>query len=144
MAPFSVSFAGLPCGARGFASRIAALARSNLRLYCRKRDDVRALIDAEIAPAPKQGRPKKVDDEKAGNISFSGRDGNTATHAIARLKRDAPELAEKVVKGELSANAAAIQAARKLATASVPASIKEARVIFTPDLPLSPWENRPF
>jgi hypothetical protein len=33
---------------------------------------------------------------------------DTATYALRRLKRDHPELAEKVVSGKLSAHAAAI------------------------------------
>ena len=36
--------------------------------------------------------------------------GNSAAHTLKRLKRDNPELAERVVNGELSANAAAIEA----------------------------------
>jgi hypothetical protein len=35
---------------------------------------------------------------------------NTAAHALARLKRDAPDLAEKVIHGDVSANAAAVEA----------------------------------
>ena len=37
-------------------------------------------------------------------------EGTSATYTLKRLKRDNPELAERVVNGELSANAAAIQA----------------------------------
>lgn len=36
--------------------------------------------------------------------------GNSATYAIRRLKRDRPDLAEKVIKGELTANKAAQEA----------------------------------
>ncbi len=44
--------------------------------------------------------------------------GNSAAYTLARLDRDAPELAERVRKGELSANAAAIEAGfRKKPTA---------------------------
>jgi hypothetical protein len=35
---------------------------------------------------------------------------NTAAHALARLKRDAPDLAEKVIHGDVSANARAMDA----------------------------------
>jgi hypothetical protein len=36
--------------------------------------------------------------------------GTTATNTLRRLKRDRPDLAERVVAGEISANAAAIEA----------------------------------
>lgn len=36
--------------------------------------------------------------------------GNSADYTVRRLKRDAPELAEQVIRGELSPNAAAIKA----------------------------------
>lgn len=43
--------------------------------------------------------------------------GNSRSYTVARLKQQAPELFEKVVSGELSANAAAIQAGfRKVKT----------------------------
>lgn len=43
--------------------------------------------------------------------------GNSRSYTVARLKRQAPELFEKVVSGELSANAAAVQAGfRKVKT----------------------------
>jgi hypothetical protein len=45
------------------------------------------------------------------NVSgFKNNEGNSASYTLARLKRDYPELAERVVAGELSANAAAIEA----------------------------------
>jgi hypothetical protein len=36
--------------------------------------------------------------------------GNSESYAIRRLKRDAPELAEQVLDGKMSANAAAVEA----------------------------------
>jgi len=53
------------------------------------------------------GRGNKTPD----NISrFNEQYGTSATHTLRRLKRDEPELAERVINGELSAHAAAIQA----------------------------------
>jgi len=76
----------------------------DLRAFCRKRDDVRQLIDAEIGPAPDHvGRGHSSD-----NVTPNR--GNNPTYALKRLKRDRPDLAAKVIAGELSANAAAIQA----------------------------------
>jgi hypothetical protein len=44
------------------------------------------------------------------NVMSSSVQGNSPAYALRRLKRDHPELARKVERGELSANAAAIQA----------------------------------
>jgi hypothetical protein len=63
--------------------------------------------DAEpLAPAAHAGpgRGKKTDDATIGFQS------NSADYVISRLKRDDPALAERVINGELTANAAARQA----------------------------------
>ncbi len=44
------------------------------------------------------------------NVSTPSKQGNSVDYTIRRLKRDAPELAQQVIRGELSANAAAIKA----------------------------------
>lgn len=46
--------------------------------------------------------------------------GNSASHTLKRLKRDNPELADSVIRGELSANAAAIQAGFRRPTLTIP------------------------
>lgn len=46
--------------------------------------------------------------------------GNAASYAIRRLKKAAPELADRVIKGELSANAAAVQAGFREVKITVP------------------------
>jgi hypothetical protein len=81
-----------------------------LKAFCVKHDDVRRKIDEAVAAAltPKEagalgGRGHKAADNVR---SF----GNNPTYALKRLKRDRPDLAEKVVRGELSAHAAAIGA----------------------------------
>ena len=80
----------------------------DLKAFCRKREDVRQLIDAAVGAMPQHGeiggghtRPDNV---------RSAAFGNNPTYALKRLKRDRPDLADKVVRGELSANAAAIKA----------------------------------
>ncbi len=45
---------------------------------------------------------------------------NDASYALRRLKRDAPELAQRVLAGELSAHAAAIEAGFRPKTITVP------------------------
>lgn len=59
----------------------------------------------KIGPAAGPGRGKK----KGDNITLLHR-GTEATYTIGRLKRDRPDLADQVVRGELSAHAAAIAA----------------------------------
>ena len=46
--------------------------------------------------------------------------GNSVSYAIRRLKKEAPELAEKVIKGDLSAYAASVQAGFKDRQVTVP------------------------
>jgi hypothetical protein len=46
--------------------------------------------------------------------------GTSASYTIQRLKRDAPELAEKVIRGEMTPRAASIQAGIRIAEFSIP------------------------
>jgi hypothetical protein len=78
----------------------------DLKVFCRKRDDVRQLIDEAVGAAPAhvgRGHPNSFD-----IIKPIG--GTNPTYILKRLKRDRPDLADKVVRGELSAHAAAIEA----------------------------------
>jgi hypothetical protein len=78
-----------------------------LRLYCRKHDEVLKLINTEVQPVEEYG----VNQHTGGdNVTSSSARGNNPTYALKRLKRDRPDLADKVIAGELSANAAAIKA----------------------------------
>ena len=80
-------------------------------------------IAAVIHAGP--GRGNKTNDNVNG---FEG--GNSSAYTIGRLKRDRPDLAERVVKGELKAHAAAIEAGFRERT--VPLSLnpeKAARTI---------------
>lgn len=65
------------------------------------REQVRALLLSEIAPTLPVGRPAKG---SATPINGHRRD---SAEVVARLKRDDPALAEKVVRGEVTPNAAA-------------------------------------
>ena len=58
----------------------------------------------------------------------SSEGGTSATYALRRLKRDHPELAEKVVSGKLSAHAAAIEAGFRKRTIAVPADNPDSAV----------------
>ena len=79
----------------------------DLKVFCRKHDDVRQLIDEAVGKIGPRGRPKRND--KGDNVTFSRR-GNSPTYLLKRLKRDRPDLADKVISGELSAHAAAVEA----------------------------------
>ena len=80
----------------------------DLKVFCRKRDDVRQLIDAAVGAAPAWG--EIGGGHSRGDIVTSDRRGNSPTYLLKRLKRDRPDLADKVVRGELSAHAAAVEA----------------------------------
>lgn len=81
----------------------------DLKAFCRKREDVQRLILGEVEPEPEKkagpGRGKTGD-----NVTCFNDRGNSSTYTLKRLKRDAPELFQRVIDGELSANAAAIEA----------------------------------
>ena len=78
----------------------------------------------ELGAAAKQGRPPK-DVEKGSNTTFSDRG---ATYTCRRLLRDRPDLFERVKAGELSPNAAAIEAGFRKKQISVPVGDAEACV----------------
>lgn len=69
---------------------------------------VRRYVDDELDPALfEHGANQHVGDY---NIKSSPRSGTSETYTLRRLKRDRPDLAEKVMNKELSANAAAVEA----------------------------------
>ncbi len=96
--------------------------------YSKMREEVRDLLNPELAKKEiGQGKPGPGRGNKTGdNITrFSDR-GTSESYTIRRLKRDRPELAEKVISGEISANAAAIQAGFRKKTLTVPADVRAA------------------
>ena len=54
-------------------------------------------------------KSKPPQENKGDSVTFDSR-GNDRSYTLARLHRDHPALAERVERGELSANAAAIEA----------------------------------
>ncbi len=69
------------------------------------RRDVERLLKEQIAPVLPNGG-----DRRSAGFQLRGTklvESDTAEHTVARLKRDDPTLAERVVSGEVSANAAA-------------------------------------
>ena len=90
---------------------------SDLLLYCRKHPEVAELIRREVGAAAEHG----ANQHRGGDSVATSSDDRGATYALRRLKRDHPELAEKVVSGKLSAHAAAIEAGFRKRTIAVPA-----------------------
>lgn len=84
----------------------------------------------------KHGRPRKGEERKGDNITLVQR-GTHSAYTLARLERDRPELAQRVRKGELSANAAAIEAGFRDKSISIPlnpaTAAKAIRKHFTPE-----------
>ena len=60
--------------------------------------------------------------------------GTSSSYIIRRLRRDSPELAEKVILGQLTPNAAAIQAGFRIRTLTVPAHPQRAARILVKHL----------
>ena len=75
---------------------------------------MRDLLNPE---APKHGEVGRGRDRVRNTNSKAS---DTESYALRRLKRDRPELAHKVIQGEMSANAAAIEAGFRTKTVSVP------------------------
>lgn len=92
----------------------------DLIAYCRNAPDVQAMIRGELAAVAKHGEIGGGHTRVANGNSASG-GGNEATYAIRRLKRDRPDLAEKVIAGKMSPNAAAIEAGFRVRMVSLPA-----------------------
>jgi hypothetical protein len=95
--------AASPRGLGGRRDQLIALCGKDEELKGR----VQRLLDGDVEPARPVGRPADAVNVDATNIRGSA---NSAEYVIARLKRDDPALADRVVRGELTANAAARQA----------------------------------
>jgi len=72
------------------------------------------------------GGDRRSDKYQIANSKLKTAGGTTVSYAIRRLKRDAPELAEKVISGELSANEAAIAAGFRERTVTISLDLDKA------------------
>lgn len=75
----------------------------DLRAWCRQSPEALEALDRVLEPVGDVGRPEKGSDTT--KTEGRGRD-----YLLARLKRDAPALAEAVIRREMSAHAAALEA----------------------------------
>jgi hypothetical protein len=87
--------------------------------------NMREVVIRELNPELLSAGPlSKEEKDKGYNVTFMPTEdnerGNNAEYTLRRLRRDNPELAEKVIKGELSANKAAIKAGFRKPTVTVP------------------------
>ena len=74
----------------------------------KEKPDLWKKIEDEVGPLGQHGG-----DKSKGIYTLANR-GDSSTYKIQRLKRDAPEYAEKVIRGELSANRAMVEAGLRL------------------------------
>jgi hypothetical protein len=79
------------------------LDRSNFKAAA---EQVRRMLAEDIEPVSNAGRPVNLSDTKV----TAPQEKQDAAAVIARLKRDRPDLAQQVIDGDLSPNAAAITA----------------------------------
>lgn len=81
------------------------------------KDDAEALRMFREATTAPQGRPVESTVEKNNNIIVKPKQGTARAYTLSRLHRQHPKLYARVVAGDLSANAAALEAGyRKPAT----------------------------
>ena len=83
----------------------------------------RAAMDNEL-PGHGGARTASKDAEQGDNITLKeGERGTSKTYTLRKLARDRPDLLDRVETGELSANAAAIEAGFRKKTMTVPCDI---------------------
>lgn len=93
---------------------------SDLLHYCRKRPDVQELIQKEVKGVLEHGANRHTSRDM--NPTSRNR---ASEYDLKRLKRDNPEIAERVIIGELSAHRAAVMAGIKKPRWSAPEEINE-------------------
>lgn len=93
-----------PKGLGGRKSQLAALCGTDEKLAAR----VRALLLEESAPPPPHGGDRRSGDFQDCDTNLKVKP-DSSDHIVGRLKRLDPALAEKVVRGEITPNAAALE-----------------------------------
>lgn len=94
-----------------------------LRAFLSKDTELMQAIESEVRQLYEHGENPKYK-PKVEEFIYKHRIGGTSrTYKIARLKRDAPEYAEKVIRGELSANRAMVEAGLELEKVTIPVDV---------------------
>ena len=83
---------------------------STLMKICKDYQDMEAVDMLAKVSAGKQGGDRKSDNIKLYNVQVDSPTGNSTAATMRRLAKDAPALHAKVIAGELTAHAAAIEA----------------------------------
>ena len=114
-----------------------------LLLICRKRPDVQTALRAEIEPISANGTNQHNQDEgvtlspphehKKNSKPKKSR-GNSTIYTIGRLKRDRPDIAARVVSGDISANAGAVEAGFRRKNSKTPRTAFEEIIRLLPKL----------
>lgn len=99
---------------------------SRLVLYCEHDEECRALLLGQVDELPVADQTQNPRNPAGRNGKESVdtinrlKGGTDSAYTLARLKRDAPDLAKMVIDGDISANAAAIQAGFRKPTKTIP------------------------
>lgn len=80
-------------------------------------------IQSELPELYVHGENPKIKPKVAEFIYKDTKGGTSRTYKLQRLKRDAPEYAEKVIKGELSANRAMVEAGLEKEKVTIPVDV---------------------
>lgn len=91
-----------------------------LRAFLSKDTELMESIENEIKESGKHGTNQYDKEEFTCKLL---KRGNSRTYKIQKLKRDAPEYAEKVIRGELSANRAMVEAGLELEKVTIPVDV---------------------
>lgn len=109
--------------------------------------EVSAAARAEQLGVPKHGGNRKSEEFQGDNVTLKRR-GNDPTYTCRRLLRDHPDLFERVKSGELSANAAAVEAGFRKRQISVPVNdvacaVRRLMKYYTFDELMNAWKEWP-
>jgi hypothetical protein len=94
-----------------------------LRAFLSKDTKLMQAIEDETKMLYPNGENPKYQPKVEGLIYQSTKGGTSRSYKIAKLKRDAPEYAEKVIRGELSANRAMVEAGLELEKVTIPVDV---------------------
>jgi hypothetical protein len=113
---------------RGMNSNIKQLRGLLQQSTDRMADEALKLFEDAVTqkPLPVKGKETGRGKDRNDSIISIAVQGTDKDYTIRRLKRDRPDLAEKVINGELSANAAAIEAGFRTKTVTMPLEPKRA------------------
>lgn len=88
-----------------------------------ERPDLWAKIESELPELYVHGENPKYQPKVEDVIYNVTTRGTSRTYKIQKLKRDAPEYAEKVIRGEISANRAMVEAGLELEKVTIPVDV---------------------